>query len=73
MGTLQTQYTQNTLGDLVCLIKHVGRISLWESPLLPPAKRLARRRANERRKKLIMELGANLSRSLQERFRGQSD
>jgi hypothetical protein len=56
------------LEDLVCLIREVGKISIWTPPCLSRAKHVARGVANQRRRKVIRELGVNLTRSLQRRF-----
>jgi len=64
-GVAQGAAIHSPLSDLVTLIKHIGRISVWEPPGLPRAKRIARARENERRIKLIKELAGNLKRSFQ--------
>jgi len=61
---------QNPVNSLICLIGHVGRLLIWEPKNLPKAKRLARLRANERRKKIIRALSADLTRALQKRWLG---
>ncbi|NLF24160.1 MAG: hypothetical protein GX589_00680 [Deltaproteobacteria bacterium] len=70
MNTPREVNANHLWSDFVCLMGHVGRISIWEPKSLPVAKRVARKRANERRLKLIKELSNNLSKSIQEQLRG---
>lgn len=58
-----------TIRDARRFVKYALRLSIWEPRWLSEVERRKRRAANERRKKLLREIGAGLRQDFHERRR----
>lgn len=66
---LKNPGNEKIVKNLMVLIKHTMKLSVWEPSWLSKKERLSRRRANERRKMVVREMSENLRQAISERLR----